>query len=483
MCGSNCSSSAQVESDRLQAHELAAALDEERSIQAEDRLQSILDDPAVVAACERPTDALDVSITYLHRVHFVSFYDAYRYRDEAHMLLQSSRIFYRSVPYYVSGSANIVPEVTKGESVFGEEGNKRKRSSSEAAVVDEDEGKVGDKIKPDDESKLVEVADEGEIADSGSKTVDGGSGTHQYGVGIPSLPAVAASTGIFVVNPKINDLIRASKVVVEARSRATETQVATAQLFPSLDEEVMTINNHLNETLMKEIEQHALKEEGRVRCWFPNCSKLFKGAEFLCKHITSKHGIQDLILHVCEPAMRKRYEDDKLLDRPLPMLAVEVVSGGVEFKFAKEIIEKHSKRKSDVGFQRSAPRFSGGRGPYRHDNRAEWRDKPRRSWAAPSDDAVHLYPRLSDVQRPPPPTAPPLQSNFPVQSGAWTGGMNNLSSPPPPPPPMPVPTRPIRSYMDVDAPKVSSMCAVCCVLYGYPQLSQNALLSAVFISC
>ena len=37
-------------------------------------------------ALKYPTDKLDISIGYLRRVHFVTFYGAKRYRDEAHML-------------------------------------------------------------------------------------------------------------------------------------------------------------------------------------------------------------------------------------------------------------------------------------------------------------------------------------------------------------------------------------------------------------
>ena len=37
-------------------------------------------------ALKYPTDKLDISIAYLRRVHFVTFYGAKRYRDEAHML-------------------------------------------------------------------------------------------------------------------------------------------------------------------------------------------------------------------------------------------------------------------------------------------------------------------------------------------------------------------------------------------------------------
>jgi len=49
-------------------------------------LEAILTLAVQKDALKYPTDKLDISIAYLRRVHFVTFYGAKRYRDEAHML-------------------------------------------------------------------------------------------------------------------------------------------------------------------------------------------------------------------------------------------------------------------------------------------------------------------------------------------------------------------------------------------------------------
>jgi len=97
-----------VEADTLQALALAELIDEERNIPEEARLVAILEAPEVIAAgFPKPTDKLDVCISYLRRVHFIAFYGGRRFLDEGHLLMNFPNIMYRSVPYIpVSESTN-----------------------------------------------------------------------------------------------------------------------------------------------------------------------------------------------------------------------------------------------------------------------------------------------------------------------------------------------------------------------------------------
>jgi hypothetical protein len=493
-----------VESDKIQSKELAAALDEERNVPAETRLAAILSSTEVIAACERPTDLLDIAIAYLHRVHFVNFYEAYRYRDEGHMLLQSSRLYYRQAPYFVSetkaleaaptiapvlsASGTLGATASESAAVFDDEGRKRKREDDDDADKDKAEGEdagSGPLVAVAVDSCNDETVAAEEVPpvarDSCNDETIGSSGEQETTPSTPAPPSgpappagpppatapAAVISGIFAINPRITELIHSSKLIVQSRNKAAEGAPNARQGgFVLLEDEVNAINEKINAALMKEIDDLAQKDDGRVRCWFPNCSKLFKGPEFLCKHITSKHGIQELVLHVCEPAMRKRYDEDKLLDRPLPMISVETADG-VEFKFAKEIIEAHTRKEQqpprqsigtgagqfnrDRGSFGGGGRGGGGRGDFRDSRGDGGRGFRPRFSSSGGDDH-----RMSTGPAPPAPVIG-RDSSGGSAAGAASTAPNTPAAP----------ARPIRSYMDVDAPKVCVPTAVRCVIYVF----------------
>jgi hypothetical protein len=63
---------------------------------------------------------------------------------------------------------------------------------------------------------------------------------------------------------------------------------------------------------------------GKARCCFKYCNKLFKGLDFLRKHLVVKHETfaYDLLLKDSEPYMRNRYENEDISARPLPPIEV-----------------------------------------------------------------------------------------------------------------------------------------------------------------
>lgn len=133
----HCAHHMRVQADSVRALELAELLDEERKVPAESRLGAILEEPAVQAALVKPTDKLDVSIAYLRRVHFLNFYLAKRYRDEAHMLSMGPSVPFRVkeyVPPPLPGAMETEQESAEESAPSASSGGKRKRGNSEEAV-------------------------------------------------------------------------------------------------------------------------------------------------------------------------------------------------------------------------------------------------------------------------------------------------------------------------------------------------------------
>lgn len=120
----NVSSGPRVTSDELAARRLAGYLDLERGVPENQRLHRVLtsvieplweqqrqretEGADTVAGTEspasslvlQPTDALDVAIAYLRRVHFVTFYEGKRFRNEAHLLSMCPHVMVRDRAYY-----------------------------------------------------------------------------------------------------------------------------------------------------------------------------------------------------------------------------------------------------------------------------------------------------------------------------------------------------------------------------------------------
>ena len=139
----SCAHQQRVEADTVRATELAALLDEERSIPEESRLAAVMLDASVQSAMVKPTDKLDTTIAYLRRVHLVNFYGAKRYRDEAHLLSLSP-----FVPHRVKDFVPTPPSPDPSAAAGGMEAD---GENADAAVIS-----VGGKRKHNDEEEEEE---------------------------------------------------------------------------------------------------------------------------------------------------------------------------------------------------------------------------------------------------------------------------------------------------------------------------------------
>jgi hypothetical protein len=110
------------------------------------------------------------------------------------------------------------------------------------------------------------------------------------------------------------------------------------------------------------------QESQKVRCAVDGCAKLFKGKDFLKKHLQNKHPelAFERMVRVSEKFMRDRFETWPFAFRMLPALEVESGGGKVARKSAKEVRDTamgvapppRKRRQSDDHFDNSR----GGRG-------------------------------------------------------------------------------------------------------------------------
>ena len=137
-----CSHHLRVQADLVRALELASLLDEEREVPTELRLAVLIDAPAVVEACVKPTDRLDVAIAYLRRVHLLNFYGARKFQDESQLLSQAPSVFARMKDYIPappledSAADATMEEEAPAEETVAAVGSKRKQRDED----DEEEG-------------------------------------------------------------------------------------------------------------------------------------------------------------------------------------------------------------------------------------------------------------------------------------------------------------------------------------------------------
>ena len=93
--------------------------------------------------------------------------------------------------------------------------------------------------------------------------------------------------------------------------------------------------------LTEVVDQNCLDmaENNKVRCAVTTCKKLFKGKEFLMKHIPNKHPelTFERLVRITEPYMLSRFEAKDINARLLPPLEVETDNGRIEEKSVNEM--------------------------------------------------------------------------------------------------------------------------------------------------
>ena len=331
-----------VLSDILKAQELAALFDNLRNVPEELALKSILDQskhPEVINAFSKATEKLDIAIAYLRRVHFVSFYGATRYHDEAHLLFMCPELHFRSVPCALS-----VEGILKSEASDANNDSKDtevlKSSFKRKAESSIDKDRDVDEIADDDEARQNEQ-DQGEHDQDESENKDqqeeqcneGDEGVVEKDDAKQVLNVRMVKVGMS--DKKINYMIRDLSKTLRIR----ETSINSIKGPNNDDSKILA--DRVNDAIDDKINDLCpVEKEGKARCCYKSCNKLFKGPEFLKKHIISKHEsfASDIILKITEPVMLKIYNSEDIMYRPLPPVDVELL-GGIEVRSVKEVLD------------------------------------------------------------------------------------------------------------------------------------------------
>lgn len=266
-----------IKMDTIKGKELADLLDEFKGIPEATRLNAILDEnmhPEIAEAFVLPTDKLDITIAYLRRVHFVSFYAARRYMDEAHLMLLSPSIHFRESKPRDPPAANENEDADRND-------KKRKREEDEPAEEEIEDGEEKEEGNKEDVEKRK------------------------------------------FIHPRIERMIADLKKAVERKRELLSN--------PSLEKTKEEKDPKELEAKIEKVRSDmtakscTVEKDGRARCLYKVCNKLFKSMDFLVKHLKSKHeyfGYMNLVAEA-EPYMRARYDAEDINMRPLPLVEVD----------------------------------------------------------------------------------------------------------------------------------------------------------------
>ena len=145
------------------------------------------------------------------------------------------------------------------------------------------------------------------------------------------------------IDRSIDEILRAAgDEAMNRRAAANEPQY-----IPTADERDAKQIAERTDEIMEEWVQMNLRieVEGKARCCFKWCNKLFKGPDYLHKHLKSKHAMEAntaRILAVSEPFMWTRYDAEEISARPLPPIEIET-STGVELVSVQSIVDNLSR--------------------------------------------------------------------------------------------------------------------------------------------
>lgn len=350
--------STRVSYDLHYAMTIATILDTQKEVPEDSTLASILEESNVVdflATGESVgTDKLDVVIAYLRRVHFVCFYRGKRFHDEADMLKRCPQVVTRVNAYEVDETNDLAVKEdveamiaglpspigqTPGERESngtadadgGYEGNGGEEET--AVVADADNEKEAAPVEEKEEEKDAKEEGDGENdnrkrsfsevdagdgdgdndankGDSTPSKKDTSNGLTPLGYRKVHVPGISLSktVGYYLWDRRSLELI---KSINGENRRHLETKERDAK-----DGE--TVTKAQEDTLTALLERRCKTEgEGKARCCFVDCGKLFKNFDFLKKHMKSKHELfaVDELTADAESYMMSRYEAEDIRDR------------------------------------------------------------------------------------------------------------------------------------------------------------------------
>lgn len=459
-----------VKSDIRKATYLAQLLDEDRSVPEEHDLKSCFADKKLNESITKITDHLDFVIAYLRRVHFVAFYSAKRFRDEAHLLSMASNIAHRSSQLFIPPEesntsyslANFIIVTTSKED---DNTNKLDDEDEDLDASNVEGNKKDSEDHENDQPQPENEPDENEQRARGNDVAEEVDQSHsertifnlKYGLFAPST---------FKYNIPLSDQ-RLRPLIAEVKKRVSIKRNKRPDYTP-VDEQEANIIQEAQDRIYEQIVRSKCKfePEDKCRCCYTHCNKLFRAVNFLVKHLKTKHesfAFESMIAEA-EPYMKKRYNAEDITFRPLPQIQCES-SNGFEYKSVKEIIEKYQAAVAQTvqvypGFVAPIPQIV----PFPPVAGFQPPPPPPPSKPAHNHNRRHSFGNNIDFdgseqefrgnKRTRDDRRVSLDSAFPDQR------FQIANQPPPPNSPPPVKARQLSNYRDIDAPKVN-ICLYC----------------------
>ena len=262
------SQTSRIPEDARAATTLARALDVQQHVPAAYQLDSILETPEVASmldtssqeeGCDPQALRMDLTLAYLRRVHLVNFYKGCQRAE-----------FFGDVL-----AGNEAASTVQYRTVIRPEDEDEEEEGKEAAVVKEDDGAdYGAVLK--EESSVVK---EGEGSESVVKLEEGIDKSEPEPPKSPAAPIKDLLVQRLddaiqhALNVTCHEWIAAADAVVDAKTDAAAEELRMAE-------------EKAEETWLH---RHSIDDEGRARCSFHFCHKLFKDQNFLRKHLKKKH--------------------------------------------------------------------------------------------------------------------------------------------------------------------------------------------------
>jgi len=271
------SSRKRIAQDKLDASAIAGIYDELRGIEAGCRLSDLLRllYPVNELQSTDDEDILDVSIAYLRRVHLFSFYNGCTASGNVGNVLS-----------FTHPTGTIHLRLRDADEMLFKAADERGGVVTDDAMAEDEaaaEGEAGEK----DESEAVE-------AESGG-----------------------AGKDLLVM--RLNDSI--SKALEHTQMLAARG--ASCLIDPETDAAAQQLEIAEENAKRQWTENHHIDEDGRARCSFHYCRKLFKDTAFLNKHLFKKHSgqLRGELAKCHDGVMMAAWDNDE--HRPVPPVLID----------------------------------------------------------------------------------------------------------------------------------------------------------------
>lgn len=277
------SSKARIEADKISALKLAEALDAKKRVPKEMRLDNLIEQHF---ANETVEDLLDLSIAYLRRIHLLSFYNGC---TEAETIgdVMAGKHPCSTIHLRLQNADDYIQK--------SEEETKQAITTDSTATIEDDEGSK-DTNEVVTESSKLDLREE--------------------------KPVVSKDMLVQRLDDSISRALDKCSKWLDVDD--VDEQDVPGMIDEQTERDAKCIEDATEDTKGKWIDDHCIIDaDGRARCSFHFCHKLFKDSSFLEKHLLKKHAE---FLRADQASCHDEYmmaEWDSCSSRPVPPILVD----------------------------------------------------------------------------------------------------------------------------------------------------------------